>query len=115
MTRKLLAVLGAMFWLQGLPVRADTTQADRDRLVLIYKISILQEVCGFELTDQQASALGTVSDKLEGELEISEDDAQKLYDETFVALEADKGKGLCDSKGEWASAYKQGLETLVSK
>ncbi len=113
MSRAVIPALCAVCLLFALPVGAEIAQADRDRLVLVYKITISQEICGFELTDQQASALGSVSDKLEGELEISEDDAQKLYDETSAVLVARKSKGLCDPMGEWARAYKQGLETLV--
>ena len=113
MNRAILPTLCAVLLSSALPARAEIAQADRDRLVLIYKISISQEVCGFELGDQQASALGAASDKLEGELESSEEDAQKLYDATSAALEAGKAKGVCDPGGEWAGAYKLGLEALA--
>ena len=92
--------------------RAQTESASRDSLLAIYKVTISQELCKFELSDDAAEAIGKASDKLEEALGLTEEAAQKLYDQIEASLEQQKATGLCDKNGEWAKIYKQTIASL---
>ena len=92
---------------------AQSPAQDREKLVAVYKVTISQELCKFELTDDQADAVGKASDKLEEQLGLTDEDAQKLYDQIQATLEQQKPGGLCDPAGEWSKVYKQSLADLA--
>ena len=92
---------------------AQAPAQDREKLVAIYKVTISHELCKFELTDDQADAVGKASDKLEEQLGLTDEDAQKLYDQIQATLEQQKPGGLCDANGEWSKVYKQSLADLA--
>ena len=69
-------------------------------------------MCKFELTDDEADAVGKASDRLEERLALSDEDAQKLYDQVQATMNAQKNGGLCDPKGEGFKLYKQTLAGL---
>ena len=70
-------------------------------------------MCKFELSDDQADAVGKASDKLEEQLALSDEDSQKLYDQVKASMEQQKASGLCDPTGEWSKTYKQAVADLV--
>lgn len=83
------------------PVRAD----DRDELVTLYKIAISADACNFALSDDQADAVGSAMDALIGKMNLSDDDADKLYLETESEMEAADWDKVCDPNGAWAKSY----------
>ena len=92
---------------------AQTPAGDREKLVAVYRLTISQEMCKFELSDDQADAVGKASDKLEQQLALSDEDSQKLYDQVQASMEQQKTAGLCDAKGEWSMVYKQAVADLM--
>ena len=86
---------------------AQSETANRDSLMAIYKVTISQDMCKFEMSDDQAAAIGQASDKLEETLGLTEEDAQKLYDQIEASLARQNATGLCDKNGEWARTYSQ--------
>lgn len=91
---------------------AAQTPQDKDSLISVYQITISQELCKFELSDDQADAVGKASDKLEERLGLDDEEAQKLYDQVEAGLQKQKDSGLCDPKGEWVKVYKNALANL---
>ncbi|HQF31545.1 MAG TPA: hypothetical protein PLJ34_08865 [Hyphomicrobiales bacterium] len=81
--------------------RAD----DREALVALYKVAISADACNFEMSDDQAEAIGAAMDELVGKMQLSDDDADKLYLETENALGAADWDKVCDPRGAWAAAY----------
>jgi hypothetical protein len=85
----------------------------RDRLVTIYMVTVSPELCGFALSESQAAAIGKMSDDLEDQLNISEEDAQKLYDQIENQMTEQKPSGLCDPKGSWAKKFKESVAAFT--
>lgn len=96
-----------------LSAAAQTPAQDREALISVYTITISQELCKFELTDDQADAVGKASDKLEEQLGLSDEDSQKLYDQVEADLVKQKAGGLCDPQGAWIKTYKKTLADLT--
>jgi hypothetical protein len=84
----------------------------RDRLITIYMITVSPDLCGFGLSENQAAAVGKLSDDLEDQLNISEEDAQKLYDQIENQMSQQKASGLCDPKGSWAQKFRDSVAKL---
>lgn len=81
--------------------RAD----DRDTLVSLYKVAISADACNFEMTDEQADAIGNAMDEAIAKLHLSDDAADQLYIETEASLEAQNWDKVCDPRGPWAAEY----------
>jgi hypothetical protein len=94
-------------------VGAQSQSELRDRLVTIYMITVSPELCGFPLSESQAAAIGKLSDDLEDQLNIAEEDAQKLYDQIEDQMTQQKASGLCDPKGSWAKKFKESVATFA--
>lgn len=107
------SVFAALLLASATAASAQSDSANRDSLIGIYKVTISQEMCKFEMSDDQAAAIGQASDKLEETLGLAEEDAQKLYDQIEASLARQKTTGLCDKDGEWAKTYAQTIATLA--
>jgi hypothetical protein len=94
-------------------VAAQSESELRDRLVTIYMVTVSPELCGFALSESQAAAIGKMSDDLEDQLNISEEDAQKLYDQIENQMTEQKASGLCDPKGSWAKKFKESVAAFT--
>ena len=107
------SVLAALLLASATSASAQSESANRDSLIAIYMVTISQEMCKFEMSDDQAAAIGKASDKLEETLGLAEEDAQKLYDQIEASLAKQKATGLCDKNGEWAKTYGQTIAKLA--
>jgi hypothetical protein len=108
------AVFAALSLLAGLTAASAQSQSElKDRLVTVYMITVSPELCGFPLSESQAAAIGKLSDDLEDQLNIAEEDAQKLYDQIETQMTQQKASGLCDPKGSWAKKYKDSVAALA--
>jgi hypothetical protein len=108
------AVFAALSLLAGLTAASAQSQSElKDRLVTVYMITVSPELCGFPLSESQAAAIGKLSDDLEDQLNIAEEDAQKLYDQIETQMTQQKVSGLCDPKGSWAKKYKDSVAALA--
>lgn len=103
-----LSLAMAVLWNGG----AWAEAGDRDMLASLYSVTILQEICGFEISEAQSDAIGGITDKLEEQLELAEGEAQKFYEDVTQLLENTKPDELCDPKGEAAKAYVAALAML---
>jgi hypothetical protein len=81
----------------------------RDRLMNIYALTISVELCDFAMTSAQAATIGKASDDLEDQIGISEDEAQRLYDQLQRQMTEQQASGLCDPKGKWATKFKESV------
>jgi hypothetical protein len=81
----------------------------RDRLMNIYALTISVELCDFPMTNAQAAAIGKAGDDLEDQIGISEDEAQRLYDQLQRQMSEQQASGLCDPKGRWAMKFKESV------
>jgi hypothetical protein len=95
------------------PAAAQSQSELKDRLITIYMITVSPDLCGFPLSESQAAAIGKMSDDLEDQLNIAEEDAQKLYDQIENQMVQQKASGLCDPKGNWAKKFRESVATLA--
>ena len=92
---------------------AQSPAQDRERLVSIYEVTVAQELCKFDLSDDDADAVGKASDRLEEQLGLSDEEAQKIYDQVEASLTKQKAAGLCDANGAGLKHYKETLSALT--
>ena len=92
---------------------AQSPAQDRERLVAIYEVTVAQELCKFEMSDDDADAVGKASDKLEEQLGLTDEEAQKLYDQVEASLTRQKASGLCEPGGAGLKHYKETLAALA--
>lgn len=92
---------------------AQGSPADRERLIELYQITISQDICNFPLTDKQSDLVATLTDRVEGRLNMGEDESQKLYDQIEAQMNAQKAAGLCQADGAWAKAYTKLVDALA--
>ncbi|MBL8590861.1 MAG: hypothetical protein JNK46_20185 [Methylobacteriaceae bacterium] len=84
----------------------------REQLLQLYRITISQDICSFPLTDQQADVVTRRTDDLESRLDLTEAEAQKLYDQLEAQMLKQKDAGLCNPDGEWAKAFAALVEAM---
>jgi hypothetical protein len=90
-------------------VWAQSQSELRDRLMNMYALTISVELCDFPVTSAQAAGIGKASDDLEDQIGISEEEAQRLYDQLQRQMTEQQASGLCDPKGKWAMKFKESV------
>jgi hypothetical protein len=104
-------VATATLW--GAPAAAQSATEMRARLNDLYRVTISQDICAFPLSDAQADIVTQRIDDLETRLDLSEAQAQKLYDDLETQMKAQKESGgLCDPEGAWSRAYAKLVDDL---
>ncbi|MBK9082208.1 MAG: hypothetical protein IPL88_09110 [Rhizobiales bacterium] len=95
------------------PAAAQSAAELRARLTDLYRVTISQDICAFPLSDAQADVVTQRIDDLETRLDLSEAQAQKLYDELEAQMKTQKESGgLCDPEGAWSRAYAKLVDDL---
>ncbi|MEJ1157108.1 hypothetical protein [Prosthecomicrobium sp. N25] len=85
-----------------LPARADAPDAELARL---YRLALSAEMCGFAVTPKQAEAIGKAMDKRIAALKLSDEAADKLYQEIEAGMDGEGWDGLCTKGGAWEKTY----------
>ncbi|RFB78304.1 hypothetical protein [Methylovirgula sp. 4M-Z18] len=84
----------------------------REQLQTLYMLEISQDLCKFEISDDQQDAIGRQTDDLEKKLDMSEEDSNRLYQQLENEMKSQKAGGLCNPKGAWAKTFKDELAKL---
>ncbi len=108
-------LLAAGFAVAALPARAQEDPNAphlRERLSTLYKLEISQDLCKFDLSDDQSEAIGRQTNDIEDKLGMSEEDSTKLYRQLEGEMKSQKQSVLCNPKGDWAKTYKDELAKL---
>lgn len=110
--RRLLAIAAACLACAG-TARAET-QSPRDRLIDLATIDVEHELCGFDLSDAQATAMAAIRDSFVDLGEASSLEITDLHDSIAAAMARQVDEGLCKPGGRAARDYQEKLENLGS-
>lgn len=110
--KRLFAVAAAC--LAGVGTASAETQSPRDRLIDLATIQVYHELCRFDLSDAQESAIAAFRDSFVDLGEVSSLEITDLHDELSAAMARQVDEGLCKPGGPGARDYQDKLDHLGS-
>lgn len=96
------AILAALL---ALPVPTAVAQETDPELTRLYRLALSAEMCGFPVSEKQAEAIGKAMDRRIGDLKLTDEAADALYQKIEADMEAENWDALCAKGGTWAKAY----------
>lgn len=99
-----LAALAAVSLSDARPARAG--DGPQETVRTLYRIALSAEMCGFQLGERQADALGKALNRALGETGLDEDGIDGLYKSIDADLEAEGWDRICAQNGDWARSYR---------
>jgi len=84
----------------------------RTALRSYYAVSVLADRCGFPVTTREGHLLDRVVSSLEGQLKLTDQQADALYSDVDQTLYSKGGSKLCLSDGDQARSFRATLDKL---